>query len=89
MSLSQANEVIGEMLWTAFWTSAPLLAVGFISGIVVSVVQVVTSIQDSAFGTIPRLIAFLAALLLCLPWMMAKLLKYAIQVLGDFGPYVH
>ncbi|MBL8231780.1 MAG: flagellar biosynthetic protein FliQ [Bryobacterales bacterium] len=89
MSPSQASDVIREMLWIAFVVSAPLLAVGFVSGIVISIVQIVTSIQDSAFGAVPRLIAFLAAILLCLPWMMAKLLKYSIHTLSDFSPYVH
>ena len=48
-------QIIREALMTAFWLSAPLLAVGFVAGIVISLVQIVTSIQDSAFSTIPRL----------------------------------
>ncbi len=47
----------------AFWLSAPLLAIGFAAGIVVSLVQIATSMQDNAFSTIPRLLAFLAGLL--------------------------
>ena len=46
-------QILREALMTAFWLSAPLLAVGFIAGIVMSLVQILTSIQDSAFNAIP------------------------------------
>ena len=38
---------------TTFWLAAPLLAIGFIAGIVISLVQIATSIQDNAFSSIP------------------------------------
>ena len=41
------------MFVTAFWTGAPLLAIGFATGIVISLIQIVTSIQDTAFNSIP------------------------------------
>ena len=53
-----------------------MLAVGFVVGIVMSLTQILTSIQDSSFSTVPRLAAFLAALLLAMPWMLAKLIAY-------------
>jgi flagellar biosynthetic protein FliQ len=80
-------QTIREALMTAFWLSAPLLLVGFVVGILISLVQVVTSMQDSAFSTIPRLAAFLAALLLSLPWMLKQMMAYTIGIMGDFGRY--
>ena len=66
----------------------PLLAIGFVVGIAVSLVQVLTSIQDTAFGAVPRLTAFLVGLLLLLPWMMRRLIAYTtVLLLGDFGRY--
>jgi flagellar biosynthetic protein FliQ len=79
--------ILRQALMTAFWLSAPLLIVGFIAGIVVSLVQIVTSIQDTGFSTIPRLGAFLATLLLALPWMLNKITSYTILLLGDLGRY--
>jgi flagellar biosynthetic protein FliQ len=67
--------------------SAPLLAVGFITGIVMSLVQILTSIQDSAFNAIPRLLAFLCAFILALPWMLHKAMAYTVLTLGDFSRY--
>lgn len=80
-------EILRHMLITAFWLSLPLLAVGFIAGILVSMLQIVTSMQDPAFGTVPRLGAFLCATLLFLPWLLAKLMAYTTSILGDLGRY--
>jgi flagellar biosynthetic protein FliQ len=80
-------QIIREALMTAFWLSVPLLAVGFVAGIAVSLIQILTSIQDTAFNAIPRLLAFLATLILALPWMLQKMTAYTILVLGDLGRY--
>lgn len=89
MSPELVVQVLRQALLTTFWLGAPLLLVGFAAGIVVSLVQIVTSIQDSAFNTIPRLGAFLVALLLLMPWMLKKLAAYTIAILGDLGRYAH
>jgi flagellar biosynthetic protein FliQ len=80
-------QILRTTLMTAFWLAAPLLAVGFIAGIVVSLVQIATSMQDNAFSTVPRLIAFLTAILILLPWMLQRSMAYAISILGDLGRY--
>ena len=80
-------QILRECLMTAFWLSAPLLIIGFVAGIVVSLIQIVTSIQDTGFATIPRLAAFLGAFLLSLPWMLAKMTAYTVGILGDLSRY--
>jgi flagellar biosynthetic protein FliQ len=80
-------QILRETLMTALWLAAPLLAVGFVSGIGMSLIQILTSIQDSAFSAIPRLIVFLGAFVLALPWMIHKLVAYTIFILGDLSRY--
>jgi flagellar biosynthetic protein FliQ len=80
-------EIVREALLAAFWLAAPLLAVGFAAGVVISLVQIVTSIQDSAFGTVPRLAAFLAGMLVLMPWMLKKSVAYTVALFSDFGRY--
>ena len=87
MTPDSVVSILQQALMTAFWLSAPLLIVGFVAGIVVSLVQIVTSIQDSGFSTIPRLGAFLATLLLALPWMLTKITNYTILIFGDLSRY--
>jgi flagellar biosynthetic protein FliQ len=79
--------IVGEMFLAAFWIAAPLLGIGFITGIVVSLIQVLTSIQDSGFNSIPRLIAFLGGSLLMMPWMVHKAMTYATDILGNLSRY--
>ena len=87
MNSQNVVDLIRQAFWTTFWLSLPLLVVGFVAGIVISLVQIVTSIQDSSFGAVPRLVAFLAALVLFLPWMLARLVSYTVALLGDFSRY--
>ena len=80
-------EILRQALLTAFWLSAPLLITGFCVGIAISLLQIVTSIQDTGFNTIPRLVAFLGALLLSIPWMLKQLVAYTGTMFGDLARY--
>jgi len=80
-------QIIRDALMMAFWLSAPVLLVGFAAGIVMSLLQIVTSIQDSAFSTVPRLAAVLAILIVSMPWMLQKASTYAISILGNLSRY--
>ena len=82
-------QILRQALMATFWLALPLLAIGFIAGIVMSLVQIATSMQDTAFSTIPRLVAFLAGLLFLMPWMLQRCMQYTVQVLGDFSRYAH
>lgn len=87
MTPETVAQILRQMFLEAFWLSAPLLAIGFVAGIVVSLIQIVTSIQDSGFNAIPRLIAFLGGLVMLMPWMIQKMTAYTIPILGDLGRY--
>lgn len=80
-------QIVRQALIMALLLSAPLLAVGFIAGIAVSFVQILTSIQDSAFNAVPRLLAFLTAFVLAMPWMLQKMTVYMVGILGNLDRY--
>jgi flagellar biosynthetic protein FliQ len=87
MTPESVVQIIREALMTTFWLAAPLLAIGFVAGLVISLVQIATSMQDNAFSTIPRLLAFLAGLLFLLPWMLSRTMSYTIGLFGDLSRY--
>ena len=87
MTISAVVDLMRDALVTTFWLSLPILAVGFAIGIVMSLVQILTSIQDSSFNAVPRLTAFLAALVLAMPWMLGKLISYTTTLFGDLGKF--
>jgi len=80
-------QIIRQALMMTLWLGAPLLIIGFLAGIVISLLQIVTSIQDTGFSTIPRLVAFLFSTVLLMPWMLRKITEYTIFILSDLGRY--
>lgn len=87
MTPDSVTHLVGQMFLSAFFIAAPLLALGFVTGIVISLIQVLTSIQDSGFNAIPRLIAFLGGSLLMMPWMVHKAMAYTADILGNLYRY--
>jgi flagellar biosynthetic protein FliQ len=82
-----AVQIVNQALVTAGWVAAPLLAIGFIVGLVMNIEQIATSMQDSAVSTVPRLAAFLIGFVLLMPWMLNRLMTYTTSLLGDLGRY--
>lgn len=87
MTADAVVEILRQALMLAFWVAAPLLLIGFAAGILISLAQIVTSIQDTGFSTIPRLAVFLVAILLLMPWMIQRMTVYTAALLGDLGRY--
>lgn len=87
MSPEFAVQIVKQALITAVWVSAPLLAIGFIVGVVMNIVQIATSMQDSAVSTAPRLAAFVIGFVLLMPWMLNRLMTYTTFLFGDLGRY--
>jgi flagellar biosynthetic protein FliQ len=55
----------------------PILAVVLIVGLVMSMLQTVTNVHDYSVAFIPKLVAVVLALAMCLPWMMSKLADFS------------
>jgi flagellar biosynthetic protein FliQ len=89
MTTPAAVDLMRNAFMTTFWISLPVLAIAFVVGIVMSLIQILTSIQDSTFSAVPRLTAFLGILVLAMPWMLAKLIAYTTTLFGDFGRFTH
>ena len=80
-------QMIGHALMAAFWICAPILAIAFVVGLVINLIQIATSLQDPVFSTVPRLAASLAGMLLLLPWMLHTAMTYAVSIFGNLTLY--
>ena len=89
MTPEDAIHIIRQALMSAFWLAAPMLVIGFCVGIIMNLVQVATSLQDSAFSTFPRLAAFLGAFIVLMPWMLNRITSYTATVFNDIAKYGH
>ena len=76
MNSDTALSLMSELLRVALVLSLPLLAVILLVGLSVSVLQVVTQVQDPSIAFIPKLGVFAVALALLAPWMLDKLTEF-------------
>jgi len=88
MFAQSAVTLARQALETTFWLAAPILVVAIVVGLVISVLQVMTSIQDTTISTVPRLASVALIIFILMPWLMRKLVMYTAQLLGDFRPYL-
>ena len=63
--------------------SAPVLGAALVTGLVVSILQAATQINEMTLSFIPKLVAMFVALALAGPWMLAVLTDYMRRLLGD------
>ena len=87
MTPEQAVQLVRQALLITVLLGTPILLIGFIVGIVVNLVQVATSIQDSAFSAVPRLAAFVGGAFFLLPWMLRQLSTYTVQLFSNLSLY--
>jgi flagellar biosynthesis protein FliQ len=87
MTPDSVVQIVRDMLMVTFMLCAPILAVGLVASVVMSLMQIVTSIQDSTFSTVPRLCAVLAALVFSMPWILHKAIAYATSIFGNLSRY--
>ena len=77
MELDQATDLIRQTLLLALIVSAPMLLIGLVVGIVVSLLQAVTQIQEQTLTFVPKIAAMVAAAILVMPWIGTRLLEYS------------
>lgn len=75
-------------LTTLMWIVAPMLAVAIVVGVVVSLIQTLTSIQDQTFSFAPRVIAMFVVFLVTFPWILRVLLTFTAGLFSDFSPFI-
>jgi len=77
MGADRALSLLSELMWTAFVVSAPVLIGTLIVGLIVSVLQVATQVQEITLSYVPKLLAAAVLLVLFGGWMLAQLTQFA------------
>lgn len=80
--------VAKDALLTSMLIAMPMLGLGLIVGLAVSIFQAVTSIQEMTLTFIPKIIAVFLGLLFFAPWMLEKLMKYTTDIITNIPMYV-
>ncbi len=87
MTTDAALQLLAELFKLALLLCAPLLAVILATGLLVSILQVVTQVQDPSISFVPKLVTVVVALVLLAPWMLSRLNAYATGLLQRLGQF--
>ena len=82
MSLEHATDLVRNTLLLSLIISAPMLLIGLVVGIIVSLLQAVTQIQEQTLTFVPKITAMIGAAVLLMPWIGHHLLEYAQKMFG-------
>ncbi len=80
METKDAVDLIREVLVLAMMISGPMLLIGMGVGIVVSLLQAITQIQEQTLTFVPKIAAMIVAALVLMPWIGQRLLEYAATI---------
>lgn len=87
MSSDAALQLVSHMLWIGLLMMAPMLLLVMLVGILVSIFQVVTQIQEMSLSFIPKIITVVLVLQIFGPWMLRLLVNYSAQVISSIPSY--
>lgn len=88
MNDALVTSLMQNSLTTLLWIVGPMLAAAIVVGIVVSLLQTLTSIQDQTFSFAPRVIVIFVVFLVTFPWILRVLLTYTATLFSDFSPFL-
>ena len=81
-------DIAKEAIYKILICAAPLLLVSLIIGLIISIFQTVTSIQEQTFTFVPKIIAVFAAIMIFGGWILNNISAYSVELWSDFSMYV-
>ncbi len=76
-----------DTLWTALLVGAPVLVLSMFVGLLISIFQVVTQIQEASLSFVPKIAAALLSLVVFGPWMLNMVVQFATRLIGNIPMY--
>ncbi len=80
MTPDQAVDIVRQALMTGLLIAAPILGVGLAIGLVISILQAVTQIQEQTLTFVPKIAAMAGAAIVIIPWAYVKMAEFAGQM---------
>ena len=81
-------DIARDAIYTILITSAPLLLVSLVVGLIISIFQTVTSIQEQTLTFVPKILAVFLGLILMGHWIMNEMVQYMIDLWSNFALYI-
>lgn len=87
MSEYTVLELLKQTFWITTLLTTPILVLGMVVGVFISIIQTATSIQEQSLTTVPKLIITILAIIGLSRWMLGTLLNFTIQLLGNLNSF--
>ena len=78
-------QILKDAFYNTFIILLPILSVGLVVGIIISIFQAATSIQEMTLTFVPKIIVTMVAIIFLLPWMIDKMVSFTIKMLTMFA----
>ncbi|MFP4391449.1 MAG: flagellar biosynthesis protein FliQ [Desulfohalobiaceae bacterium] len=78
-----------EAIETALMISLPLLGVGLVVGVTISILQAATQIQEMTLTFVPKILAIFITLMITFPWLMEKMLSFTRELILNIPNYIN
>ena len=88
ITLADINQIVGEALMLVIRMSLPILLTSMIIGLIISIFQTVTSIQEQTLTFVPKVIGVFLVIMLMGNYMLTELSGYITNLWSDFSKYV-
>lgn len=88
MTTELVIDIAREALWLIIKSAAPLLLVSLVVGLLISIFQTVTSIQEQTLTFVPKILSIFITLILCGGWIMDNIVTFMERLFENFSTYV-
>lgn len=83
MSANEALDLGRNALLMVLIISAPIMGIGLFVGLLISLFQSMTQLQEQTLSFVPKIIAMIGVALVLIPWLAGRLLEYTRELLGQ------
>ncbi len=88
MTTGDVIDIASEAIWLIIKCSAPMLIVSLIVGLVISIFQTVTSIQEQTLTFVPKILSIFITLIICGDWLLNNILDFIVDLFSRFSDFV-
>ena len=88
MTADVVIDIAREVVWVIVKTSAPMLIVSLVVGLIISIFQTITSIQEQTLTFVPKIIAVFVGLMIFGSWILTNLTEFVTTLWSNFSMYL-
>lgn len=89
MSQSATLTILEQALWTVAQVSGPILLTALVVGLIISLIQAVTQVNEMTLSYVPKIIAIAVVIVIAGPWMLQTLLDFTTHLFSSLPTLVN